>query len=266
MSETLAFPMYNINHADTEALYGAVQQLLAAHGVAVTGQKSAFVGETLVAHWRHPGLVLSQTCGFPLVTLLPDVQVVGCFHYSAPGCEGRNYRSLLVARVQDSDKTLADFRGRRVVCNAPDSQSGYNVLLKMVAPLAERGRFFSDVTFSGSHRQSLIALRRGEGDIAAIDCVTWALLQRHEPELLEGLAVIGRSPPAPCLPLITAASTSSGTLQAIRDALKVLVSASPYREICSALFIGGFSEATRQSWEVLLDWRQEAAEAGLHQL
>lgn len=266
MSETLAFPMYNINHADTEALYRAVQQLLADHGVAATGQNPAIAGEGLLAHWQHPNLVLSQTCGFPLMTQLPDVQVVGCFHYTAPGCEGPFYRSLLVARAQDSDKTLADFRGRRVVCNAPDSQSGYNVLLKMVAPLAERGRFFSGVAFSGSHRQSLIELRRGEGDIAAIDCVTWALLQRHEPELLAGLAVIGRSPLAPGLPLITAASTSSGMLQAIRDALKVLVSASSYREICSALFIGGFSEATRQPWKVLLDWRQEAAEAGLHQL
>jgi len=266
MSETLAFPMYNINHADTEALYRAVQQLLADHGVAATGQNPAFAGEGLLAHWQHPNLVLSQTCGFPLMTQLPDVQVVGCFHYTAPGCEGPFYRSLLVARAQDSDKTLADFRGRRVVCNAPDSQSGYNVLLKMVAPLAERGRFFSGVAFSGSHRQSLIDLRRGEGDIAAIDCVTWALLQRHEPELLAGLAVIGRSPLAPGLPLITAADTTSGTLQAIRDALKVLVGAPQYQEICSALFIGGFSEATRQSWEVVLDWRQEAAEAGLHRL
>ncbi|WP_337014704.1 phosphate/phosphite/phosphonate ABC transporter substrate-binding protein [Leclercia sp. AS011] len=266
MSETLAFPMYDINHADTEALYRAVQQLLIAHGVAVTEQAPSFPGDELLAHWRNPGLVLSQTCGFPLVTALPEVQVVGCFHYTAPGCEGEFYRSLLVARAQDSAKTLADFRGQRVVCNAPDSQSGYNVLLKMVAPLAEQGRFFSGVTFSGSHRQSLIALRRGEGDIAAIDCVTWALLQRHEPELQAGLAVIGRSPLAPGLPLITAASTSSDTLRAIRAALTDLVSAPHYREICSALFIGGFSEATRQLWEVLLDWRRQAAEAGLHQL
>lgn len=266
MSEALAFPMYNINHADTAALYRAVQTLLASHGVAATGLSASFDGEALLAHWQYPDLVLSQTCGFPLVTQLPDVQVVGCFHYTAPGCEGHFYRSLLVARVEDSDKTLADFRRRRVVCNAPDSQSGYNVLLKMVAPLAEQGRFFSGVTFSGSHRQSLIDLRRGEADIAAIDCVTWALLQRHEPELLERLAVIGRSPLAPGLPLITAASTSAETLRAIRAALKTLVSAPQYREICAALFIGGFSEATRQYWEVLLDWRQEAAEAGLLQL
>ena len=81
-------------------------------------------------------------------------------------------------------------------CNSPDSQSGYNVLLKMVAPLSRDGRFFSAVAFSGSHRQSLRELQR-EADIAAIDCVTWALLPCHQPEALAGLAVIApqtRSP------------------------------------------------------------------------
>jgi hypothetical protein len=54
--------------------------------------------EALLSHWRSDALLLSQTCGFPLVTQLPDVQTVGCFHYSAPGCDGFHYRSLLVTR------------------------------------------------------------------------------------------------------------------------------------------------------------------------
>lgn len=86
--------------------------------------------------------MLSQTCGYPLVTQLPEVQTVGCFHYAAPGCEGRRYRSLLVVREADSHRMLGDFLGRRAVCNAEHSQSGYNVLRKMVAPLSREGRFF----------------------------------------------------------------------------------------------------------------------------
>ncbi len=64
------------------------------------------------------------------------------------------------------------------MCNAEHSQSGYNVLRKMVAPLSREGRFFSAVMFSGSHRQSLRELQQENADIAAIDCVTYALLQR----------------------------------------------------------------------------------------
>lgn len=41
--------------------------------------------------------------------------------------------------------------------------------------------------FSGSHRQSLRELQQENADIAAIDCVTYALLQRHQPQALAGL-------------------------------------------------------------------------------
>ncbi|MBR7331604.1 PhnD/SsuA/transferrin family substrate-binding protein, partial [Klebsiella pneumoniae] len=75
----------------------------------------------------------------------------------------------------------------------------------------------------------------------AIDCVTWALLQRHEPERLAGLAVIDRTPLTPGLPLITSHNTSPETLDAIRDALRELVDAPEYREMRDAVLIDGFS-------------------------
>lgn len=262
MINTLAFPMYAVNQNDNARLWQAVQALLQARGLSV----SAWHGEDLPAHWQSPDLLLSQTCGYPLVTQLPHVQTVGCFHYTAPGCEGIYYRSFLVARESHTGNTLADFRGLRAVCNSADSQSGYNALRKMVAPLAVDGRFFAETFLSGSHRQSLIALAAGRAEIAAIDCVTLALLQRHEPELLAGLSVVGETPPAPGLPLITAGSTSPETLSLLRDALKTLVTAPDYRAVCEAVLIGGFSEVSRQPYSLLLDWRDEAAKSGVTQL
>ncbi|MCW9469715.1 PhnD/SsuA/transferrin family substrate-binding protein [Klebsiella grimontii] len=266
MSERLAFPMYAVNDEDTQALWRAVRQLLAARGVVDEDTLSYQVPEDLLTHWRHPALLLSQTCGYPLMTRLPAAQTVGCFHYSAPGCEGRNYRSLLVVREAESRQTLADFRGRRVACNSPDSQSGYNVLLKMVAPLSRDGRFFSAVAFSGSHRQSLRELQQGTADIAAIDCVSWALLQRHQPEALAGLVVIAHSPLAPGLPLITSATTSAATLGLLREALQQLVSDERYRPLCEALFICGYSDMRRADYQLLLAWRDEAAARGVVRL
>ena len=246
MSKLLAFPMYAVDRADTRALWLAVKGLLAARGVSVD-RDPGWPESDLLSHWQQPALILSQTCGYPLVTLLPDVQVVGCFHYTAPGCEGIQYRSFLVVRAEDRQLTLADFRGRRAVCNSADSQSGYHALRKKVAD----DNFFSQTTFSGSHRQSLIDVKHGEGDIAAIDCVTWALLQRHEPERLAGLAVIDRTPLTPGLPLITSHNTSPETLNAIRDALHELVDAPEYREVRDAVLIGGFSVVTRDAYASL---------------
>ena len=88
----------------------------------------------------------------------------------------------------------------------------------------------------------------------------------HEPALIDGLTVIGESPLAPGLPLITAKTTTQETLSRIRAALNDLVSATKYRQICDDMFIGGFSEVTRQPYTVLLDWRDEAARKGVTQL
>lgn len=251
MSNLLAFPMYAVNRADTDALWRAVHALLLARGVPVGGLVPGIPEEDLLTHWQQPGLILSQTCGYPLITQLPDVQVVGCFHYAAPGCEGIAYRSLLVVREEDKHLRVDDFRGRRVVCNSPDSQSGYNTLRRRVAPDTVND-YFSQVIFSGSHRQSLVDVKGGVGDIAAIDCVTWALLQRHEPERLAGLAVIDRTPLTPGLPLIASHNTSPETLSAIRDALHALVSSPEHRAICDAVLIGGFSVVTREAYASLL--------------
>ena len=133
----------------------------------------------------------------------------------------------------------------------------------MVAPLSRDGRFFSAVAFSGSHRQSLRELQQGTADIAAIDCVSWALLQRHQPEALAGLAVIAHSPLAPGLPLITSATTSAATLGLLREALQQLVSDERYRPLCEALFICGYSDMRRADYQPLLAWRDEAAARGV---
>lgn len=99
MSNLLAFPMYAVDRADTRALWLAVKGLLAARGVPVEDVPDGPESD-LLTHWQQPGLILSQACGYPLVTQLPDVQVVGCFHYTAPGCEGIHYRSVLAVREE----------------------------------------------------------------------------------------------------------------------------------------------------------------------
>ncbi len=141
MAERMTFPMYAIHRQQTR---GPVADGAVAAGRTRRdggGDPPAADPGDLLAHWRQPTLLLSQTCGYPLVTQLPEVQTVGCFHYAAPGCEGRRYRSLLVVREADSHRMLGTF-GRRAVCNAEHSQSGYNVLRKMVAPFSREGRFF----------------------------------------------------------------------------------------------------------------------------
>jgi len=219
--------------------------------------------QDLLPHWRDDRLLLSQTCGYPLVELLPDVQLVGTFLSSAQGCDGQRYRSWLVVRSADENLTLSDFRGRRAVCNSNDSHSGFNSLRYVIAPLAQDGTFFSATRFSGSHRQSLAALRAGEADIAAIDCITWALLRRNFPQELAGLEIIGETPLCAALPLITSAKTSAATLEKLRSALSELTSDKRYQDLLAESLIGGFSVTEREFYDEVQAWEKQAAALGV---
>ncbi|MCJ7926651.1 MAG: PhnD/SsuA/transferrin family substrate-binding protein [Pantoea vagans] len=257
MNNLLALPMYALHPPATRALMQALVTLLAQHDT----EAQPVWPDDLLAHWRDDRLLLSQTCGYPLVSQLPAVQLVGTFHYQAAGCSGRDYRSWLVAR--DKQATLADFNGQRAVANSPDSQSGYNAL-RFVA--ARQGVTFSQLLLSGGHRQSLAALRDSQADIAAIDCVSWALLARYAPDELRGLHIIGETPAAPGLPLITAASTSAARLATLRTALHQLVSDPAWRGVCDENLISGFSSVQRDDYQDVLAWEQQAAALGVTRL
>ncbi|HBZ17473.1 MAG TPA: phosphate ABC transporter substrate-binding protein [Pantoea sp.] len=255
----ISLPMYHINHQATIGLTSALTTLLLQRGV----QAEVTWPQNLLPHWRDDALLLSQTCGYPLVELLPDVQLVGTFQSSAQGCDGPRYRSWLVARSEDEHLTLSDFRGRRAVCNSNDSHSGFNALRYVIAPLAQDGKFFSETHFSGSHRQSLAALRAGHADIAAIDCITWALLRRNFPDELAGLEIIGETPLCAALPLITSAKTDAATLVILRSALQELTSDPRYQDLLHENLIGGFSVTERTFYDEVKAWKDAAAALGV---
>lgn len=157
--------------------------------------------------WIDPGLVLSQTCGYPYVKSLRGRAVlVGAPVYEAPGCAGPTYRSMMIVRDEDPVEAVPMLRGRRAAINDHASQSGYSALRAIIAPYAGGGRFFGAVIESGGHRASMRAVAEGRADVAAIDCVSWALAGRHEQSTVARLRVLTQSPVAPSLPYITSAT------------------------------------------------------------
>ena len=223
--------------------------------------------QDLHAHWLSPDLLLSQACGYPLThALLGKVQLLGCFRYDAPGCQGIDCRSVLIARQEHAHMALEDFRARRVAFNSPDSQSGYNALRALVAPLAVQGHFFQQALATGGHRLSVDAVREGRADLAAIDCVTWALLQKYAPQTTVGLQSIGFSAPYPGLPLITALQTSAQALQAMRAGLQSLMATPAAANTLAQLLISGFETPDLAVYQRCREMEVSAVESGYPQL
>ncbi len=180
--------------------------------------------------WRHPRLLLSQTCWGPLVTgLEPHVMILHQPDYSTiPGGEGEHYSSAILMRREAAGEVagppldgralipLDRVRGLRFAFNNPDSMSG---LLGIERDLRAQGLeldIFAERIETGGHRGSIVAVAEGRADVCAVDCRSWVLAQRHEPRSAE-LEVVGWTARRNGLPYIAAARLETETLALLRQ-------------------------------------------------
>ena len=213
--------------------------------------------------WRHPSLLISQTCGYPLTHALAGrVQLVATPVYDVEGCEGATYRSAFLVRDGDPAERLADLRGRRVAVNSRSSQSGYNCLRRALAPLAEGGPLFAEVVVTGSHGASLAAVRGNRADLAAVDAVTFALTARSEPSAVAGLRVLAWSAAAPALPYVTRAGAGEAELAALREGLVEAAADPDLAAARAALSLAGFEVLPLETYDAIGEMEAEATALG----
>ncbi|TIW35555.1 MAG: phosphate ABC transporter substrate-binding protein, partial [Mesorhizobium sp.] len=112
-------------------------------------------------------------------------------------------------------------RGKHFTFNSLDSMSGIVGLTRDLEALGESLDIFSERSESGGHRASIVAIAEGRADVAAIDCLSWALAQRFEPAA-EAVAVVGWTRRRKGLPFITARSTPEKIVVALREAVAAL--------------------------------------------
>ncbi|HUF86291.1 MAG TPA: PhnD/SsuA/transferrin family substrate-binding protein, partial [Thermohalobaculum sp.] len=212
-----ALPMYDwpALRPATDAFWAAVAGWLAAHGIAAPAALSR--PRDAAEAWRHPDLLIGQTCGMPWVSgLCGAARLVARPDYGLADAGGGAYRSVIVGRAGDAGgagggaredpEALLARQGGRVAVNEWGSFSGHIALRAHLAGLRDgaAGPFFGAAVPSGSHRASARLVARGDADVAALDAVAWALLEAHEPETARRLAILDRTAPAPALPYITA--------------------------------------------------------------
>ncbi len=236
-----SLPWYDLAEVQSahDALWTAVASRLRGAGVAdVPAQLERDLD--YVGQWHSGRLLLGQACGYDVATWQSKtLRVLGTPHFGFEGCDGPQYRSFVVVREESAARSLLDLRGARCVINTETSHSGMNTLRTLVEPLRSSGPFFDRVRVSGAHEHSVAMVAAGEADVAAIDCITYGLLQRHRPAALDSLRVIAESDLAPAPPFVTSASTSLEEVEVLRAALvEVIAEAAPS---WSALRLTGLS-------------------------
>lgn len=168
--------------------------------------------------WRHPALLLAQTCWGPMgLGLQSHVTVVGQPDYSGfDGGAGEAYSSAILMRRSETASgdaappsegramiSVERLRGQRFAYNGADSMSGLIALTHDLANLGQTLDLFSQRAESGGHRASIVAVAEGRADVCTVDCRSWALARRFEPRAAD-VAVAGWTAHRPGLPYISA--------------------------------------------------------------
>ena len=184
--------------------------------------------------WRHPDLLLGQTCGWPLVRdLAEQVEVVGAFDVDVPFAAGGRYRSVLVAsKPLGIDEWKAD-PAAVVAQNGPDSLSGW------ISLQWAWGGVPPNVLVSGGHALSVKAVAEGRANVASIDAMSFQFITESEPAVGGRVNVIGHGPLVPSLPLVMSKQLASRRNE-VRAALAQVVADPAMASTCATLRIRGF--------------------------
>ncbi len=170
--------------------------------------------------WQSPDLTLAQTCGYPYrARLHGHVTLIGTPDYGVSDCPTGYYNSVFIARRNDTRRNLPDFGDATFTYNEPMSQSGW------AAPMmhmAGQNLTFGAHTQSGAHVKSALMVAHNDADIAAIDAVTWAMIEKYD-GFAKNLRVIDQTIPTPGLPYIAATGADKPDLfSAITEAISSL--------------------------------------------
>lgn len=248
--------------AATNAWWGGLARAFRREGIAGVPDMLSR-GPSVRDLWTDRQLLFSQTCGYPLIHELRDqVALVATPCYSAPGCSGADYCSVIIVPVDSEAKELGDLRGKTCAVNRRDSHSGYNVLRALIAPLALGERFFQSVTITGNHPSSLRLVADGAADVAAIDCVTYALLARDEPETVARTRILCLTPPAPGLPYVTARRAPDDLVKRLRNGLQSAFDDPDLYESREALLLSGFQVLPLSEYQRIAAMRAGAVARG----
>lgn len=218
-------------------------------------------------HGGHPNLMFTQVCGYDVaLDHGRTLRAVAAPAYVFDGCSGHDHCSFIVVRDDTRANSLPELAGLRAVINNLTSHSGNNALRATIAPLSHAGRFFSQVSLSGSHEASLRILKHGLADVACVDCVTWGLLSRHRPAELAGIRVVARTALAPVPPYVTSMRYGRVFARKLRNALMHAIADGANRSLCDALGISGVTEVGNGRYDCILEFERTAVAHGYTEL
>jgi phosphonate transport system substrate-binding protein len=165
------------------------------------------------------------------------------------------YRSCLIVHAESDVFSPEDMAGKTFAFNDPNSTSGYLVPSAML--MMEMGvdpkKYFSKVTFSGSHEASILAVANKKVEIASTNLPDLTQLTREGKVPRGSLRVIWVSKLIPNDPIVVRKDMPASLRSAITESLTTMKARNPeaFKEI--GAWLGGFVPADDGKYQVIRD-------------
>jgi ABC-type phosphate/phosphonate transport system substrate-binding protein len=263
-----SLPMYNLPQmrAANQAFWDAMRAELRRRDVEHVPPELDFTRRP-VPDLIEPDTLFTQVCGYPLQTIYHgQAALLGAPVYAAEHCDGPTHAGVFVVARDAPFRRLADLAGCRFVYNSRHSNSGMNLPRRSIADIAGGKPFFVSVAETHSQPANVERVARGEADATCVDCVTYAFLCRHRPELGAATRVLAVTPESPSIPFVTSASTSADLRARLRDALLAVARSPQWSAARAGLMLRDIVPIDPTRYEIALAYEREAGELGYPQL
>ena len=165
------------------------------------------------------------------------------------------YRSCLIVHADSDMFSPEDIAGKTFAFNDPNSTSGYLVpsAFFMTEMNVDPKKFFSKVTFSGSHEASILAVANKKAEVASTNLPDLQQLTRENKVPRNALRVIWVSKLIPNDPIVVRKDMPSSLRSAITESLTTMKARNPeaFKEI--GAWVGNFVPADDAKYQVIRD-------------
>lgn len=241
--------MYTVNPSSRAAWHALLARVIADSGVAMQIIDHAYP-EKLVDLWARPDLGCAFMCGWPFMREGGVKTLLAAPVPAAGWAAGQPvYRSDFIVPADSPITAPEQAFGHRFAFNALDSHSGYNAPRAHFSAFADRAPLFAEIVGPFvTHQRTVEAIADGRADMAAIDSLYLAIMQRHLPALTDRVRVVGGTAPCPIPPLV-ATGLAPTEIARVRTALLALNGDVPGRSLLAEVCLTGFVAVDRKTYQ-----------------
>ena len=206
-------------------------------------------------------------CGLPYVlkhdTSHPAVQLIAAPVMADAKYDNKpKYFSYLITHKDNKAKKFTDTRGQRFVYNDEISNSGYNMPRAYMISLGETKGFFSNVTRSGSHEESIRLVATKKADVSAVDSLVYDYELKQNPEYIRNTKIIKVLGPAGIPPIVVSTKVSAEVKKEIQEALLNMQNDAVGKLILKKALIRRFMAVSDKNYDDIRKMKRAAENAG----